>query len=283
MKYFLETILSKSYWQYVLFSRVWVKSVFAFFGFLYLIIESLDFFKVYTRDEYASYTFLIFLLLSVVFSILLRRPIKSISIKFPKHDFSIDIRIINLFDVSGAVMISINTKFEADVAGGKIAPESLQGQFTARYFTGNQNELIDKINEGLKDIEGTAPFPMGTTIPITTHGKTFYFTAMADLSEKGNASTTIQDIRQALDGLWKHVREAGELQELAVPAIGTGRGRLEQSRKKMIALIAESFMKASEQKKFTNRLVIAICPEDARNFEINLYDIKDHLNQVLHS
>jgi len=283
MKYFLDTILSKAYWQYILLSRAGVESVLAIFGFFYLLVESLDFFKVYTRDQYASYAFLIFLILSVVFSILLRRPIKTISIKFPKYDFSVEVRIVDLFDVSGAVMISANTKFEADVAGGKIAPDSLQGQFTARYFTGNQNELIDKISEGLNNIDSSAPYPIGTTIPITTHGKTFYFTAMADLSEQGNASTTLDNVKQALDGLWKHVREAGELQELAVPAIGTGRGRLKQSRKKMIALIAESFMRASEQNKFADKLVIVIRPIDASNFGINLYDINDHLNQVLHS
>jgi len=281
LKYFLETILSKAYWQYVLFSWTGLKSILAVFGFFYLLVESLDFFKVYTRDQYASYAFLIFLVLSVSISILIRRPIKTITIDFPKHDYSVEVRIEDLFDVSGAVVISTNTKFEADVAGGKIAPDSLQGQFTARYFTGSQNELIAKINEGLNNIDGSSSYPMGTTIPITTHGKTFYFTAMADLNEQGNASTTLDNIRQALGGLWKHVREAGEFQELAVPAIGTGRGRLQQSRKKIIALIAESFMKASEQNKFTDKLIIVIRPEDASNFGVNLYDIKDNLNQVL--
>ena len=70
-------------------------------------------------------------------------------------------------------------------------------------------------------------------------------------------------------------------QELAVPVIGTGRGRLRTPRKKMIALIAESFVKASIEGKFTDRLVITIRPEDAENFGINLYDIKDHLMHVL--
>ncbi len=211
----------------------------------------------------------------------MRRPIKTISIEFPKRDFSIEVRIADLFDASGAIMISTNTKFEADVSGGKIAIDSLQGQFTARYFTGNQNELIKKINDGLRNINGSTPFPMGTTIPITTHGKTFYFTAMSDLNEQGNAFTTLANVNQALDGLWKFVMEVGELQELVVPTIGTGRGRLKQSRKKIIALIAESFLKASEQSKFTDKLVIVIRPEDASNFGINLYDIKDHLSQVL--
>lgn len=280
-KYFLDTVMSKAYWQYVLFSWTGLESVLSIFGFFYLFVGALDFFKIYTRDEYASYAFLIFLALSIVASVFLRRPLNTIKIDFPKHDFIVEVRITDLFTVSGAVMISTNTKFEADVAGGKIAPDSLQGQFTALYFTGNQTELISKINEGLRKIGGGSPYPMGTTIPITTHGKTFYFTTMADLNEQGNAFTTIDNIREALDGLWNHVREAGELQELAVPVIGTGRGRLQLSRKKMITLIAESFVKASEQNKFTDKLVIVIRPEDSYNFGVNLYDIKDNLKQVL--
>jgi len=282
MRYFLETILSRAYWQYI-FSKSGLESILAIFGLVYLFVESLDFFKVYTRDQYAPYAFIIFLVLSVILSILLRRPIKTIILKAPKYDFSIEVRIANLFDANGAVMISTNTNFEADVAGGKIAIDSLQGQFTARYFPGNQAELQAKIKEELCKVDGTAPFPMGTTIPITTHGKTFYFTAMSNLNNQGNASSNLEDISQALNGLWKHVREAGELQELAVPTIGTGRGRLRESRKKVIALIAKSFMKASEHNKFTDKLIIVIYPGDAKNFEINLYDIKDYLSQVLYS
>ena len=49
----------------------------------------------------------------------------------------------------------------------------------------------------------------------------------------------------------------------------------------MIALIAESFVKATVQSKFSEKLIIAVRPEDAQNFGINLYDIKDHLNHVI--
>lgn len=283
MRFFWDSITSKSYWQYVLLSRVGAESVLAVFGSFYLVVEMLDFFKIYTRDQYASYAFMIFLVLSVLSSIIIRRPIRSICVAFPKHDFSVEVRIEDLFEVTGAIMISTNTIFEADVAGGKISPESLQGQFTARYFTGNQNELLRQIGDALKDVESPAPYPMGTTLPITTHGKTFYFTAMAELNEQGNAMTTPDNVRTALEGLWKHVRDAGELQELAVPVVGTGRGRLKLSRKKMIALISESFVKASEKSKFSDRLVIVVRPEDATSFEVNLYDVRDHLVQTLKS
>ena len=280
MKYFFNSILSRAYWRYI-FSFDGFKSILAIFGLFWLLIETLDFFKVYTRDQYGAYAFLIFISISIILSIIIRRPIKAITIAFPESDFCIDVRIADLFGMSGATMISTNTVFEADVAGGKIAVDSLQGQFTAKYFTGNQIELINKINEELESINLSAPYPMGTTIPIHTHGKTFYLTAMATIGENGNASSSVTDIKNALDGLWKFVRERGELQELAVPVIGTGRGRLRMPRKKMIALIAESFKKASKENKFTDKLIITVRPEDAENFGINLYEIKDHLIHVL--
>ena len=280
MKYFFNSILSKAYWRYI-FSFDGLKSILAIFGTIWIVIETLDFFKVYTRDQYGSFAFFVFIIISILISILLRRPIKSILILFQEYDLSVEVRVANMFDISAATMISTNTVFEADVAGGKIAVDSLQGQFTAKYYTGNQIELINKINEELKNVPSTSPYPIGTTIPIHTHGKTFYFTAMAELGESGNASSSISDIKFALIGLWDYVRSKGELQELAVPVIGTGRGRVNLSRKKMIALIAESFIKASVQGKFSENLIIAIRPEDAHNFEINLYDIKDHLIHVL--
>jgi hypothetical protein len=280
MKYFFNSLFSKAYWRYI-FSINGIKSILAIYGFIWLIIESLDFFKVYTRDEYANYAFFIFILIATLISILLKRPIKSILIPLKGHDFNLEVRIADLFDVSGAAVISSNTVFEADVASGKISVNSLQGQFTAKYFTGNQNALIKDLNEELKVIEGSASYPMGTTVPIHTHGKTFYFTAMAVLGENGNASSTVTDIKNSLDGLWEYVRNSGELQELAVPVIGTGRGRIKMTRKKMIALIAESFVKESISNKFTEKLIITVRPEDAENFGINLYDIKDHLNHVL--
>lgn len=283
MRFLLDSITSKAYWQYVLFSRAGAESILAIFGAFWLIVETLDFFKVYTRDEYGPYAFILFLLLSIALAIIFRRPTKSILVSFPQNDFSVEVRIEDLFEVTGAIMISTNTDFEADVAGGKISPDSLQGQFTARYFTGNQNALLEQIRDALKGVPGSAPYPMGTTIPITTHGKTFYFTAMAELNEQGNASTTPEYVHLALEGLWKHVREAGELQELAVPVVGTGRGRLKLSRKKMISLIAESFVDASEQNKFAEQLVVVIRPEDATKFKVNLYDVKDHLEKALHS
>ena len=280
MKYLIDTITSPAYWHYVLFSRSGIQTVLSFFGGLWLFIESLDFFNIYTRAKYGSYAFFWVIAISALLAIIFRRPIRSVEIGFPEYDFCLEVRIGDIFDASGAVMVCTNTIFESDVAGGNIAPQSIQGQFTAKYFTGDQNALRRVIEEGLKDLDGP-PYSMGTTIPVNTHGKTFYFVAMAELNEQGTASTTLQAVEQAMRGLWRYVRDSGELQELVVPVIGTARGRINIPRKKMIEKISESFANASIEGKFTDRLVIVVHPNDAKRFQVNLYDIKDHLNHSL--
>lgn len=281
MRYFWETIKSWTYWRYVLFSGSGIRSMLAIYGAIYLVVESLDFFNVYTKSKYGAYAFLFFIILSAVSAIVSRRPIRKISIKLPQTDVFVEVRIGDLFDVTGAIMVSTNTVFESDVAGGKIDPNSLQGQFTAKYYTGNQNTLISAIDAELKKLPSNAPYPMGTVVPVTTHGKTFYFTAMATLNDRGNAASTPSDIEQALAGLWDYVRQAGALQELAVPLVGTGRGRVRMSRDKMIELIAGSFAEAAAEGVLTSKLIIVVRPEDAANFQINLYEIKDRLRHIL--
>lgn len=280
MKYFWDTINSVAYWRYVLFSRSGIQALLSIAGAIWLIIEVLDFFQIYTRGEYGNYGFAIVLLVSGFLAILVRRPITSIEVRFPEHDFCLEVRIGDLFDAPGAVVISSNTVFESDVANGKIDPNSLQGQFVAKYFTGDQGQLIKKIQECLIDA-GQRPYPLGTTVPINTHGKTFYLLAMSELNTQGNARSTPEGVDQALGGFWRYIRESGALQELAVPVIGTARGRLNISRKKMIERISQSYAEASREGKFTDRLVIVVHPNDARRFQVNLYDIKDHLSHTL--
>lgn len=280
MKYWIDTIFSQAYWNYALLSRNGAQTVLAIFGGFWLLIEALDFFKIYTRDQYGSYAFIVIILVSVILAILFKRPVSSVIIFFPENDFSVEVRIGNIFEASGAIVISTNTVFESDVAGGKISPESLQGQFTAKYYPGDQNKLIETINAAVKQYNGP-PYPMGTTAQISTHGKTFYFVAMAELNEQGTASTTLEHVKDALTLLWCHVRESGELQELVIPVIGTARGRLDVPRKKVIEVIAESFVDANLYSKFTDRLVIMVHPNDAKKFQVNLYDIKDSLKHVL--
>ena len=124
-------------------------------------------------------------------------------------------------------------------------------------------------------------YAVGTIAKIIAHDFNFYFLAMADMNEHGNAETDITKIDWALKDLWRYMVSQGELGDIVIPLLGTGRGRLEVPRKKIIERIAQSFLDASVSRIFCNKLIIAVHPTDAENFELNLFEVKDYLKHSL--
>lgn len=113
--------------------------------------------------------------------------------------------------------------------------------------------------------------------------RTFYFVAMSPLNSNGTAGSTPRDIEDALKGTWAAIKNKGNLRNLSIPVMGTGRGRTGMPRKKTIELIAHSFIEGSKDGIFSNKISIVIRPNDAENFAVNLYQIRDYLLQSVNS
>jgi hypothetical protein len=292
MKYFFKSIATFSFWRYALFSREALAKLLAVVGSLYLLLEILDFFGIYTRGHYGRYAILPMLLFAVIYVIFTRRPVSRVIYKVRNKDYAIEVKIGDLFDQPGDVIISTNTTFDTDIASGLISSESLQGQLALKLFQGQTADIDRQLDAGLAHIPFTtrdnAPgkkneYPIGTTAKVTTPGKIFYFVAMSRLNEHGTASSSVRDIEDALDGLWRFIAEQGEMRTLNMSLMGTGRGRIELPRKKMIERIAQSFADASREKVFSNKLVIVIRPQDAESFGVNLFEVRDYLLRSLHT
>lgn len=104
---------------------------------------------------------------------------------------------------------------------------------------------------------------------------------MSDLNYNNTAKTTLENVMKATESVFKFIAEKGENSDIIIPLIGTGKGRITTNRKSLIARIAQVFIRASEQQIFSNKLFIVIHPNDAKNFGINLYEVRDLLNQYL--
>ncbi|WP_315927552.1 macro domain-containing protein [Mesorhizobium sp. SP-1A] len=291
MKYFLSSIQTWSYWRYALLSIDGLARILAVLGGIYLLLDMLDFFSMYTRDKYSAYSFFVVLSFAVVAALLSRRPISRISYRIPKKDFSYEVLIGDLLDSPATnIVISTNTTFDTDIASGLINPDSLQGKFTNKYFLGNTVDLDKQVTASLKGVafaEHSAGkgkkrrYPVGTVAKVSTHGKTFYLSAMAELNEEGTAKSTPKMLDAALEALWEFLATKGELGDTAIGLIGTGRGRVGLPRKKVIEKIAQSFADASYDKVFSNKLSIVVFPGDAERFGVNLFEVRDYLAQSL--
>jgi len=290
--YFWKSIFTLSFWRYSLFSKGALISIFSISGAIYLAIEMLDFFSMYTKDKYSKYAIFAIIAISITITIATRRPVSKIFYKIPKRDFSYGIVIGDLLETNcHNVVISTNTTFDTDIASGLISPDSLQGQLAFRYFNSNTAEMDRQISESLKGVEyldhpsgrgKKKRYPIGTIAKLQAHGKTFFFIAMSELNEDGNARSSVRMVDEAVEALWIYIAERGELADVAMPIIGTGRGRIQLSRTKMIERLAQSFADASAERVFSNRLVIYIHPGDASKHAVNLFEIRDYLAMSLH-
>ncbi|WP_448658115.1 macro domain-containing protein [Sphingomonas sp. CJ99] len=292
MKYFLKSIATLSFWKYAIFSGDAIAKIFAFVGFQYAIMDMADFFSIYTKDKYSRFAIIVMFIIAIVWVAIRRRPITRFSYRLPGKDFSIEVRIGDLFEGDNDVLVSTNTTFDTDMAGGLIDTDSIQGQVATRFFNANTMEIDRQLALDLASVQGTqrpnAPgkqieYPIGTVARVKSHNRTFYFVAMSKLNAQGTARSEPRDIDVALEEAWSFIKSHGSVRDLSIPLMGTGRGRTSIPRKKMVERIAQSFTDGSTNQVFCNRLRIFIRPQDAESFSVNLYQIRDYLVQGLHT
>lgn len=292
MRYFFKSLATFSFWKYALFSTQAMGKLLAVIGALYGFMEILDFFSIVTKDRYSKYAIVPMILFAVVYVVVTRRPIRRVTFKSPSKDYKIDVRIGDLFTGDDDVIVSTNTTFDTNMSNGLIHVDSIQGQVATRFFQSNTDQIDQQLSADLAHAQGMeradAPekkleYPIGTVARVKGHGRTFYYVAMSRLSAHGTAGTSIREVEDALDALWTFILQHGERKNLAIPLMGTGRGRTGVLRKRMAERIAHSFANGSNDRVFADKLSIVIRPEDAENFEVNLYEVRDFLVQSLHA
>ncbi|GGG92575.1 macro domain-containing protein [Pedobacter zeae] len=290
MNYHLRSFRTKSYWLYALCSVDSLKTFIAVVGGTWTIVDISDSFHLLDKTDLPAFWIYVLMVIGIITVIITRRPVKKISYKYPGEDLSIEVRIDDIFNISGQKVISTNTTFDTDIANGIISPNSLQGQFTNKFYSERVNELNEKIDIGLNDTEFTViekeagknhRYDFGTTVKFREGDQFFYWFAMSDLNYNNNARTTLNNVQKSLDGLWDFIANKGEKIDIVIPAIGSGLGRLKTSRKKLIAIIAQSFINASEESIFSNKLIIVVHPSDISKSSLNLFEVKDLLRHYL--
>jgi len=292
VRYIFESVKTRAYWRHALFSGEAIGKFFAVMGILYLCVDLADAFNIYKKDQYSYYGLIILVALALVYVLSTRRPLSRVSYKIPQKDFAVEVLIGDLFKIPGEVVISTSSTFDTDMASGLIAVSSLQGQLATNYFNGQTTEIDRQIEASLEKEEFIVnekrpgkkkEYPIGTVARVSSHGKNFYLVAMSHMEESKNAQSSLKIIDEALEKLWMNLASKAEVGDIVMPLMGTGRGRVPYPRKKMIERIAQSFADAASERAFSNKLIIVVRPEDASNFSLNLFQVRDYLGQSLHA
>lgn len=288
---FISLYLTKTYWKYNWknIGNTFLKAL----GAILLIVRSCSHFVPqtadWTRGNWKFY--LVCLGVGIIWAIIECKPKSLVKCKLMGRDIWIEIRISNIFEVKGAFIISTNSTFDTSISKGLISPNSLQGQFTEKYY-GNEKHLDNDIEESLagqgpikllKDGRKgkTKRYEIGTVAKVRPgENQLVYLLAIARMNQDGKAESSFEEVIDGLGQLWNYIADRGELEALVIPIVGTGLGRLTQTREEMIREIIGSFIAACSENRFSEKLTIVISPKDYREHSINLYELGNYLRHL---
>ena len=127
-----------------------IGSVLSSFGSLWIFVSILNFFSESDFSSWLQTQWLLFLVLGFLIGGYRGRPSLSYRCRLKDRDIRIEIKVADLFRQQGAWIIGSNTTFDTEVSYTMISKETLQGQFTTRFYP-DWKDLDKQVNEELKN------------------------------------------------------------------------------------------------------------------------------------
>ncbi len=266
----------------------YLEEFFKSIGFLWLITEVLTFiFK--SSVNFLSSTWWIAILISVIYSLIKNHPIKKYKYKVEGRDTSIEIALVDAFDLKGALIIPFNSYLHIELKGYKMGLPSIQSKLIRDVYQGNHSLLQDDISNSIEDFQifgenvnedcyYRRKFKIGTVIPIIKDKRQYYFLVSSHLNSSGRATCTDEDIKEALANLWVYLSENCDKGEIVIPLIGTGSARITRRREEIAYEIVKSFIASCSYSNYCDRLIISILPSDIAKFNIDIEKICNYVS-----
>lgn len=227
--------------------------------------------------------------ISLAFAFIKCFPRRSICKTLSSPDSTVEIKIGDLFDEPGHLVIGANDVFDTE-PGEVIKPSSVQGQFLKRIYNNERAKLdadIEVALEKFENIKTSEPnknrgkswrYPIGTTLVLGTFNKRYFWTAYGHMGNDLKVVSDADSIWNSLSNLWVEVRSKGHGEEIAIPVIGADLARTNLPRMALIKLIIISFVAASKKEFITKKLTVIIYYEDLEN--LDFYKLEDFLTSA---
>lgn len=227
--------------------------------------------------------------ISLIIALTLNIPRQSISQALSSPDTVVEIKIGNLFDEPGHLVIGTNDVFDTEL-GEVIRSSSVQGQFLSRIYGNDQERLDSEIETALKPFDSqkreepnkkrgkTKRYPIGTTIVLGSSGRRYFLPAYGFMGNNLRVQSTADDIWNSLSNLWEQVRLKGHGLDVAIPVVGSDLARTNLPRMALIKLIIISFIAASKKEFVARKLTVVIHPKDLET--IDFFALQDFLEST---
>lgn len=259
------------------------------FGLIWLFIEPAGLFLP-ERVNWGWRGYVGLVCVSLVFAVARNIPRTSFSRSFSSPDYTIEIKVGDLFDQPEHLVIGLNDVFDTEL-GEIIKQSSVQGQFLDRIYSGDRARLDAEIDKALQPLKNKTQqdldkqrgkrwrYPIGTTLVLGVEGRRYFLSAYGRMGSDLRIQSTVDDIWLSLTTLWQQVRLRGHGKGVSIPIIGSDLARTGLSRMALAKLIMLSFALATKEGFVANRLTVMIRPEDLNS--VDVVELQDFLDSTL--
>lgn len=262
-------------------------SLLSVFGALWLLIEILAFFNKQEVANQLKEIWWLFLIVGIIVVIYQNWPKNKYSYKVNNRDVSITLKIGDVFKTEGALIVPVNNRLDVDNHGIVAKSSSILRLFIDKVYNKAHSHLTLDINFQLQDsaswysnfvlTENPPTYKIGTVVPIFRDEKQFYLLCSSTLNEQNRSKSTEDDLRNSLVELWAYLSHCGSKDNLVIPIIGTGRGRIHMTREEVIKEIVLSFLSSLSIESYCEQLTICVHPNDIKKYKVNIGDITDFI------
>lgn len=261
--------------------RALIRGFLVGFGGLWLALEPLGYF--FPKLELGWQGYVALLVLAALGALWTARPRTVVERDLPPSDVHIEIRVGDLLEQTGNVVVGVTDTFDTELEGGVISPRSVQGQLLTRAFGGDRAELDAAISRAVAADKGVedptkqfgkrSRFPIGT-VAVVERGEARYFLPVftrmsSDLPPR--VSSSVEDLYVALARTWNAVDDGGHREPVHSAVMGSNLARLGLTRTLLIQVLVLSFI-ASSRRGGPPRLTVWVHDGDRDTVDLQMLD-----------
>lgn len=269
-----------SYFSILIAPKFWT-SVLASLGGLWSLVEATSYFRASWVPHIREYWWLV-LGIGVLIGLVRSWPRFYVVERISNTDIDVKVVIGDVFTGDAPILVAATTTFDTNIEDTSISPNSMQGQFTGRYFS-TESEFKETVRRELDLVNSVETlssvakpygprrrYSRGELIRIRAANRTAYMFALATLNAHKTAELSTQEYMDSLPIVWNSLRTKGDLGSVNCPLIGAGFSRLNLTKEMILTQIVRSFVAASREGKLLESLTIYISRTDFKDGRLTL-------------
>jgi hypothetical protein len=205
--------------------------------------------------------------LSLVLGVWRALPPLEVSGRIAGSNTTVMLSFGNIFATTGVRCVPVNEFFDSEL-GSPVSPHSLHGQLLATELGGHPDAFDRQVAIALADARSTSrqrakgkplQYAIGTTAELDVGGTPYILFALAHTDPVTNkASATVNDMWQALDGLWSRARDVSNGRTIVVPLVGGGLSGVGLPPQHLLVILLVSFASATKAKRVGSSLHVVL-------------------------